>query len=159
MVASLAGPLDWHPFDEDWLWNGLVYAATAQGLVRIEPQAFSEELGSARSVLVRSIAFVIHAVDERSQAAVEAALDALDDSALAAEASYIYSRYVVMDARIPRETRKLLFADLEDAVAKLELPARRVEGRGRLETFCVGQFVERQLLRRALHNAGKTRGG
>lgn len=145
LVGLLASQLDWQPVGEDWLWNGLIYAATAQGGARIAPQSFADELVSSQTVLSRLIEFTVTSMNLGCEDAINKAFDKLNDDQLAAEASYVFQRYIVDEEGPPDAAKDRLLANLEAAIAELH-DGSRLRGRAILERFLINQFLSRQLL-------------
>lgn len=150
LAALLADSAGWRPLDSDWVWNGLIYAAVAESAIRVAPHGFSEDLRGTQTILSRVIEFIIDALNLKSEHAIESALDELSGEGLAAQASYLFMRYVLNDNQIPAGTREVTLKGLEEASDKIADPRTEPEGRGVLENFCLVQFTERQLLPRVI---------
>ncbi len=149
VVALLAEPANWHPF-ENWFLAGLSYALVGQGLVRVAPQALSTDLTASHTLLSRFIEFTVTAVNSGCEDKIEAALDALPWESVAAQATWMYERYYLEDERIPADARSLALDELEKAAERLDDDQNHLSGRGTLERFCLRLFLSRELSPRAL---------
>jgi hypothetical protein len=149
LVGLLAVRLDWKPVGGDWLWNGLIYAAAAQGVARIAPQSLADELISSQTILSRLIEFTVTTMNLACEAAINKDLDDLTDDQLAAEASYVFQRYIVDEEGPPDAAKKNILESLEAAIGKLH-GASHLEGRAILERFLINQFLSRELLPEAI---------
>jgi len=149
VVALLADPANWHPFD-NWFLAGLAYALVGQGLVRVAPQALSTDLTASRTLLSRIINFTVEAVNSGCGDKIEEALDALPWKSIAAQAIWMYERYYLEAERIPPNARSLALEELENAADRLQQDPAHLNGRGTLERFCIRLFLSRELSPRAL---------
>lgn len=149
VVALLADPANWHPFD-NWFLAGLSYALLGQGLVRIAPQTLSANLTASRTLLSRFIDFTVEVINSGCGDKIEQALDALPWESTAAQAIWMYERYYLEDERIPPNARSLALQELENAADRLEADPAHLAGRGTLERFCIRLFLSRELSPRAL---------
>lgn len=147
VAVVLASLLAWKPFGDQWLLNAIAYATAGQALLRVEPRGFSiDRLNSARSLLARSVDFIVEMLDSGAERSIQRTLDTFRDGQLIALALYLHARYVQGDKELPKETKDLLMVELAEAGEKLSFPADQPEARGTLERFCLRQLFDRQLL-------------
>lgn len=150
VVALLADPVSWRPFDGNWFLAGLTFTVVGQGLVRVAPQGLTTDFASARTLLSRFIDFTVETLDRRCEDEIEASLESLPWESIAAQATWMYERFIVEDPQVPTEARALLLDQLEKATNELQGDPSHLNGRGTLERLCIRLFVSRELLPRAL---------